>query len=313
MQHPRISVIIAAHNAEAFLWETLASLQRQRFTEYEIILVDDGSTDRTRAIAERPQCRIIALPHSGVSVARNTGLAAARAPYVLFLDADDVMPPDALGHLVEALDNSPHAVAAVGQHLKFWPDQAEPNEAALRRGADMPETDSLKALLRRNFIVNGGTLLIKTASARKVGGFNPHLRLGEDWDFWCRLALLGDFIILREIIVLHYRQRLDGAQNALRGTPFRINDDAVISIFSDPHIRARLSRHELWLSRRQARQDAFWSEARAHLLRRHLIFFSLYLAFGLIRYPETLFKISRLKRYWHGAETALEALRQARR
>ena len=313
MQHPRVSVIIAAHNAEAFLWETLASLQRQRFTDYEIILVDDGSTDNTRAIATRPHCRIIALPRSGVSIARNAGLAAARAPYVLFLDADDVMPPDALGHLVEALDGCPAAVAAVGQHLKFWPDQTESFDAPLRRGIEMPDKNSLKALLRRNFIVNGGSLLIRTNSARMTGGFNTQLRLGEDWDFWCRLALLGDFVVLRETIVLHYRQRLDGAQNALRGTPFRINDEAVIAIFSDPHIRARFSRHELWLSRRRARQDAFWSEARAHLLRRHYISFALYLGFGFIRFPETLFKLGQLKRYWNGAETALEALRQARR
>lgn len=310
---PSISVIIAAHNAEAFLWETLASLQRQRFTDYEIIVVDDGSTDGTRTIATRPQCRVIALPRSGVSLTRNAGLAAARAPFILFLDADDVMPQDALGHLFEALTQRPDAVAAVAQHLKFWPDHEETPEAPLRRGAAMPEANSLKALLRRNFIVNGGTLLIRTEAARAVGGFNPHLRLGEDWDFWCRLALLGDFAVLRETIVLHYRQRADGAQHRLRGTPFRINDDAVVSIFSDPHIRARLTRRELWLSRRQARQDSFWSEARAHLLRRHYASFGIYLILGLIRYPETVFKLGQFKRYWRGAETAFDALRQARR
>lgn len=310
---PLISVIIAAHNAEAFLWETLASLQRQRFTEYEIIVVDDGSTDGTRSIATRPQCRVIALPRSGVSIARNVGLKAARAPFILFLDADDVMPQEALGHLFAALNHRPDAVAAVGQHLKFWPDQEEPPDAPLRRGNAMPGANSLKALLRRNFIVNGGTLLIRTETARAAGGFNPRLRLGEDWDFWCRIALSGDIVVLRETIVLHYRQRVDGAQHKLRGTPFRLNDEAVVSIFSDPHIRARLTRWELWLSRRQAKQDSFWSEARAHLLRRHFASFAIYLIFGLIRYPETVFKIGQLKRYWRGAETAFDALRQARR
>lgn len=310
---PLISVIIAAHNAEAFLWETLASLQRQRFTEYEIIVVDDGSTDGTRSIATRPQCRVIALPRSGVSIARNVGLKAARAPFILFLDADDVMPQDALGHLFAALNQRPDAVAAVGQHLKFWPDQEEPPDAPLRRGNAMPAANSLKALLRRNFIVNGGTLLIRTETARAAGGFNPRLRLGEDWDFWCRIALSGDIVVLRETIVLHYRQRVDGAQHKLRGTPFRLNDEAVVSIFSDPHIRARLTRWELWLSRRQAKQDSFWSEARAHLLRRHFASFAIYLIFGLIRYPETVFLIGQLKRYWRGAETAFDALRQARR
>lgn len=310
---PRISVIIAAHNAEAFLWETLASLQRQRFTDFEIILVDDGSTDGTRNIAARPNCRVLALPRSGVSAARNAGLAAAHAPAVLFLDADDLLPPDALGALWERLAACPTAPAVAGQHLKFWPDGEESPDMPLRRGAAMPERETLKALVRRNFVVNGGTLLIRTEAARQAGGFNSRLRLGEDWDFWCRLALLGDFAILRERIVLHYRQRVEGAQNRLRGTPLRLNDEAVISIFSHPRIRERLSLRERWLGRRLARQDAFWSEARAHLLRRNWLIFAAYVALGVLRYPETLFRAGQMQRYWRGAENAIAALRQARR
>lgn len=310
---PRISVIIAAHNAEAFLWETLASLQRQRFTDFEIILVDDGSTDGTRKIAERPHCRVIALQRAGVSAARNAGLAAARASAVLFLDADDLMPPDALAALWDALQAAPDAPAVVGQHLKFWPEGEETPDMPHSRGAAMPERETLKALVRRNFIVNGGTLLIRTALARQAGGFNPRLRLGEDWDFWCRLALYGDFAVLRDRIVLHYRQRIDGAQNRLRGTPLRLNDEAVVSIFSHPHIRERLSFRERWLGRRLARQDAFWSEARAHLLRRNWLVFGAYVALGVLRYPETLFRGAQLKRYWRGAENAMTALKQARR
>ena len=310
---PLISVVIAAHNAEAYLWETLASLQRQRFTVFEIILVDDGSTDGTKTIADRPQCRTISIARSGVSAARNIGLAAARAPAILFLDADDVLPPDALLALWDALCAEPTAPACLGQHLKFWADGSEAEDMAMSRGARMPEAETLKALVRRNFVVNGGTLLIRTEAARLCGGFNEKLRLGEDWDFWCRLALLGDFNVLREKIVLHYRQRTDGAQNRLRGTPLKVNDEAVISIFSHPSIRQRLSFTELWLSRRLARQDAYWSEARAHMLRRNWTLFAIYVAFGIVRYPETLFRRDQLKRYWRGAETAITALRQARR
>lgn len=309
---PRISVIIAAHNAEAFLWETLASLQRQRFTDFETIIVDDGSTDATRIIADRPQCRLLALPRSGVSAARNAGLKIARAPAVLFLDADDLLPPDALNQLWNALAKQPDSIGVVGQHLKFWPHGEEDPAMPLRRGEAMPAQNFLHALLQRNFIVNGGTFLIRTEAAREAGGFNPQLRLGEDWDFWCRLALQGSLVILRSQIVLHYRQRHDGAQNLLRGNPFRVNDEAVVSIFSHPDIRARLSWYNLWISQRLSRQDAHWSEARVHLMRRNWLYFFSYLALGLIRYPETLLRREQLKRYFRGADHALKALKQAR-
>lgn len=310
---PNISVIIAAHNAEGSLWETLASLQRQRFTNFEIIVIDDGSIDGTRNIAVRPNVRLITIPRSGVSVARNIGLRAARGLAVLFLDADDLMPPDALCWLWKGLQSHPGAPAIVGQHLKFWTGSEEPHDTALARGIAMPERHTLKALLQRNFVVNGGTILIRAEAARATNGFNPKLRLGEDWDFWCRLALLGDFALLRERIVLHYRQRLDGAQNALRGTALKVNDEAVVSIFSHPLIRQRLSARELWLSRRFAQQDAYWSEARSHLLRRNWFSFVTYLVFGIIRYPETPFRISQLKRYWRGASHAMTALKRVQR
>lgn len=308
---PRISIVIAAHNAEAYLWDTLASLQRQRFDGIETIVIDDGSTDGTSFIADRPPIRVINLPRSGVSLARNAGLALARSPTILFLDSDDLLAPDALNSLWRGLASYPDAIGIVGQHLKFWPDGEEDASMPFLRGAAMPNGDILKFLLQRNFIVNGGSFLIRTDAARKAGGFDPKLRLGEDWDFWCRLALQGSFAFLRNQIVLHYRQRNDGAQNRMRGSPLQLNDQAVASIFSHPEIRARLSWYELWMSQRLARQDIYWSEARAHMMRRNWLLFSAYVALGAARYPETVFRFEQFKRYLRGAENALKALRQA--
>ena len=306
---PSISVVIAAHNAERFLWETLASLQRQRFTDFETIVVDDGSTDRTRLIANRPHCRVVSITRSGVSTARNTGLALAKAPTILFLDSDDVLEADALSSLWQGLITQPHAIAVIGQHLKFWNNEIEDPKMAILRGRMMPENDSLKFLLRRNFIVNGGTILIRTDAARNSGGFDPRLRLGEDWDFWCRLALKGSFCILRDKVVLHYRQRSDGAQSGLRGNPLKLNDEAILSIFSHPEIRSRFSWTELWLSRRFARQDIFWSEARVHMLRKNWGLLFAYVSIGLVQWPETFFLFQHLTRYYHGTKNALKALR----
>src|SRR6266436_3460386 len=104
---PKVTVVIAAYNAEKFIQETLESVAAQSLDKLELIVVDDGSTDSTpdilRAFADR---RLIVLrqDNRGVSAARNAGLALARAPYIFFLDADDILLRDALLRMVTTLD-----------------------------------------------------------------------------------------------------------------------------------------------------------------------------------------------------------------
>ena len=96
---PKVTVVIAAYNAEKFIRQTLESALAQSLNDIEVIVVDDGSTDDTQSIVSGlSDCRLKVLrqANSGVSAARNAGLAAARAPYVFFLDADDLLLRDAL-------------------------------------------------------------------------------------------------------------------------------------------------------------------------------------------------------------------------
>ena len=100
---PKVTVVIAAYNAERFIRQTLDSVFAQTLRDVELIVVDDGSTDGTPAILRTIDDRrlsVLRQANGGVSAARNAGLALARAPYIFFLDADDVLLPDALQRMI---------------------------------------------------------------------------------------------------------------------------------------------------------------------------------------------------------------------
>jgi CDP-glycerol glycerophosphotransferase len=108
---PRISVVVPIHNVEPYLHECLASIAGQSFEDFEAILVDDGSTDRSGEIAEGfarrdPRFRLIRRPNGGLGSARNTGIDASTAEFLAFVDSDDLIPPDAHRLLLAALDET---------------------------------------------------------------------------------------------------------------------------------------------------------------------------------------------------------------
>ena len=119
-----VSVIMPAYNAVRFIEAALDSLRAQTGVELEVIVVDDGSIDETPRIVEQiatadPRVRLIASPHRGVSAARNTGLEAARAPFITFLDSDDLCPPGKTARQLARLRADPEAAVIVGEVMFF--------------------------------------------------------------------------------------------------------------------------------------------------------------------------------------------------
>ncbi|MEM9780378.1 MAG: glycosyltransferase family A protein, partial [Pseudomonadota bacterium] len=259
---PQISVIIPARNAGGFIGETLAALSSQD-AAFECIVVNDGSSDSTPDVvaqhsATDPRITLIQGPAQGVSAARNMGLAQTAAPWVLFLDADDLLTEGALTRFLSAAKSTP--VAALGGVARIAEDGAPlPGDSNL---ALVPEADHLTALLRKNFVVNGGALLIRRSIIEAVGGYDTTLAYGEDWEFWCRLAERGDFATLSQDPVLLYRQMAGGANYKARGSVFARNVPCLAKIAENPSIRARLGGKLKSILR--ARQiDIFWSGVRS--------------------------------------------------
>ncbi len=289
---PKVTVVIAAYNAERFIRQTLDSVFAQTLRDVELIVVDDGSTDGTpailRAIDDR-RLSVLRQANGGVSAARNAGLALARAPYIFFLDADDVLLPDALQHMIATLDNNPDRVACFAHHIRITEDGAE-----LSRRTDLPlktfpAADTLRNLVAKNFIVCGA-ICIRTEAARRVRGFNPELKWGEDWEFWCRLAVLADFAAMPNDVVLMYRQHGGSANFRWRNSPIRPDYKAIEAVYSNADIQRRLPAAELKHRKRLAHIDAFWTAARNAYVQGRTIEFLTYMLVGALRYPDSVFR-----------------------
>ena len=253
------SVVIPVKNGARYIAEAIGSALAQPEAAL-VVVVDDGSVDATAAIvAAIPDARVklIAGGRIGVSAARNRGLAEVRKSaegesFVLFLDADDRLRDGALGRLIAAA--SPDCVAVYGDYERIDEHGATIGRRAWLRGRRKPSGDILNALLAGNFIVNGGVMLMRLSAIARLGGFDETLRYCEDWQAFCRLAVLGPILYLDET-VLDYR--VHGASAMMRGpVSFQHYRDALDRVFADPGVRARLTADEA------ARLPA---EAEAHL------------------------------------------------
>jgi glycosyltransferase involved in cell wall biosynthesis len=288
-----ISIIIAARNMERYIRDTLASVVADTYPTREIIVVDDGSTDRTAAIAAEfndPRVQVIVRRQDhGVSAARNAGMAVARGRAVLCLDADDVLVPGALQRLLAALDDNPKSVAAYGAYLPIS-ETGQQLASAPSRISIFPPRDTLRHLLAKNFIVTGGTLLMRTDAARSAGQFETDITFGEDWDLWCRLALRGDFVPVHGEPVLYYRQRSGGANQAKRGTPLQMNDAAIQRAYGRHEIQSRFTPKELADLERLVRIDTYWAGVRNELAFGSTARFLGYAVIGVVKYPDSILR-----------------------
>jgi glycosyltransferase involved in cell wall biosynthesis len=307
---PRISVVIPAYNVERHIGETVASVLAQTLREFELIVVDDGSSDGTAAEIRRfadPRLRAITKSNGGVSAARNTGLAACSAPLVVFLDGDDLLTPGALEIMCETMDRAPEAVACCGQHEKISEDGEPLSDNAKTRIQLSGTCDTLSQLIKGNLIVNGGTLCMRVSAAKRAGGFDTSLRLGEDWEFWCRLALLGDFRPIPDFTAMKYRQRIAGANVRLTGSGIRPNFEAVEKIFANREIAARFPPPLVAEAFRNARKMVFWTAARNKMMAGDWLAFLQYAVVGAVRYPPSIAQLQSVKRYLVSLWTILRA------
>ena len=223
---PLVSVVVPAYNAENYLAYTVESVIAQTLDSWQCLIVDDGSTDDTAAIARElcardSRIQLVQQSNAGVSAARNLGLehSDARAEWVAFLDADDLWEPQALELLVEALRAAPNAVAAHGyayyideNGARIWPGVLEQDgrqryqlkgRRILRRDTDEPTTFAMTTV--HHTITTPGCVLIRRDALLRVGGFDPTFQISADWDCWIRLTRLSDLIFVNKALLAYRR------------------------------------------------------------------------------------------------------------
>jgi glycosyltransferase involved in cell wall biosynthesis len=208
MTFPTVSVVVPAYNAAGHLGRTLSSLRSQTYPDFEVIVVDDGSTDATAEIVAQTaeadaRFRLVRQANRGVAAARNRGLAQARGLYFANLDADDLWRPQFLEKTVAALDAAPGASFAFARSRWIGPDdQLLPNADAPRIGPV-----DYRELLLRNPVGNGSASLMRTHDVLRLGGYDEALVRdfgnGEDWRLSLQLARLGEIAVVDEPLVLY--------------------------------------------------------------------------------------------------------------
>ncbi|MCT7993937.1 glycosyltransferase [Laspinema olomoucense] len=199
---PTISVIIPAYNAEKTIQETIESVLNQTFQDFELIIINDGSTDRTlEIISSISDKRITVVSHSssGACVSRNRGLFMAKSDYIAFLDADDLWTPDKLEAQLQALQTHPEVGVAYS-----WSDCIDESSRFLRRGGHITVNgDAYTKLLMMDILENGSNPLIRRQALLDINGFDETLTAGQDWDLYLRLARRYHFVTVPRSQVLY--------------------------------------------------------------------------------------------------------------
>jgi glycosyltransferase involved in cell wall biosynthesis len=212
---PLISVIIPVYNGEKTIQETIESVLNQTLTDFELLVINDGSEDSTLEIVERIQdsrLKVFSYPNAGQATSRNRGIALASGEYISFIDADDLWTPDKLEAQLKVLQDNPQAAVAYS-----WTKCIDEFGQLSRRGSHISVTgDVYGQLLLIDFIENGSNPLIRAWALKEVGSFDESLSAAEDWDMWLRLAAYYSFVCVPSPQILYRQSANSWSANVLR-------------------------------------------------------------------------------------------------
>lgn len=201
---PTVSVIMPAYNAGRYIAEALESVRQQHYPAFEIVVVDDGSSDDTAAIASSVAgVRCVAISHGGIGAARNAGVQVSTGDLLAFLDADDLWEADKLSRQVQVLADEPAVDMVFGQVLQFLSPELDERQRSRLHCVAEPQPGLLAS-----------AMLVRAEAFRRVGGFGTTISLGEFVDWHARATDLGLRERMLPGVVLH--RRLHGANTVIQ-------------------------------------------------------------------------------------------------
>lgn len=266
-----ISVLIPAYNAEDFILETLDSVALQSRPPEQIIVVDDGSTDKTADLVQLWSTEkgiavdLIRQKNGGVPVARNRGIQASACDWIALLDADDLYLPDHLAEMERAIASQPGIVAAFGDGVIFGRSGADSEPFSRMKAMAAGEATNIpgihllgerlyQSLLPGNYIMPC-SFIFKRAAAIEIGMFDESLRYIEDRDFMLRLSRKGKFAFVDRVIARarKHDDNITHTRNTTRNTYFALR---ILEKALDHARELGLNEKELLLTRVESHRTA---------------------------------------------------------
>jgi glycosyltransferase involved in cell wall biosynthesis len=206
---PLVSVVIPCYNQARFLCEAIESARAQTYPAVEIVVVDDGSSDDTSAVAAQyPSVRCIRQENRGLAAARNAGCAGSRGALTVFLDADDRLLPEAIDTGVRLLASDP-SLGFVAGYSRFISGDGRPlpTDQPSRAG-----TNPYLALMRRNSIRNPAMVMFRRRVLDEMGGFDSRIDACADYDMYLRISR-RHAVAFHDSVVAEYRKHADSMSN----------------------------------------------------------------------------------------------------
>jgi glycosyltransferase involved in cell wall biosynthesis len=240
----QVSVIIPAFNAADTIVRAIDSVREQNMPSLEIIVIDDGSVDRTvevvtANIRDGENIRLIRMEkNSGVSAARNAGIRAAQGKFLAFLDADDIWLPEKLRKQLEIMAKD-SSVTLVSCNSRLISESGTPLKVGHLNRPPVEGLNAWKTLLMYNFLPTP-TVMTRTDLVKELGGFDEALTVGEDLDLWIKLGLRGKIAVLKEILANYYER-----QGSLMNRYTRHSGDIVKPMLERHIAQQKLTRSEI--------------------------------------------------------------------
>lgn len=209
---PAVSVLLPVYNAAPYLEAALRSLSAQTFTDFEIIAIDDGSTDASASIlaafaAREPRLRVYSQPNQGIIAALNRAASLASAPLLARMDADDISYPNRFARQVEFLAAHPK-VAVVGAATRSIDSNGRPISAYTYPASHA----NIQAVLKYQSCLAHPAVMLRAETLQAVGGYRPAFVHAEDYDLWLRISEIAELSNLPEVL-LEYRVHSAGVSH----------------------------------------------------------------------------------------------------
>lgn len=184
---PVVTIVIPTYNQQRYLAEAVQSALAQTYLDREVLVIDDGSTDRTPAILDQfgSAIRWVRKENGGTASALNLGIREARGTWVAWLSSDDAFLPDKLERQMALVSQQPHCDVV---YTDWYVVDADGAVTSHLHSPTFPTRKKLIAGLVRGCVINGSTTLVRRSAYERVGLFDESLVQAHDWDMWLRLA-----------------------------------------------------------------------------------------------------------------------------